>query len=82
MSQGPILENTLTLYMQQLGRGMKKCDGKEYLMVFDLIDNAIILVWWPFLQLSSALHAEQEVQAVALFRRNEHYTSRLPYLVY
>lgn len=29
-----------TLYMQQLGRGMRKCDGKEYLVVFDFIDNA------------------------------------------
>ena len=29
-----------TLYLQQLGRGMRKCQGKEYLMVFDFIDNA------------------------------------------
>lgn len=29
-----------TLYMQQLGRGMRKCKGKDYLMVFDFIDNA------------------------------------------
>lgn len=29
-----------TLYIQQLGRGMRKCKGKEYLMVFDFIDNA------------------------------------------
>lgn len=29
-----------TLYMQQLGRGMRKSQGKEYLMVFDFIDNA------------------------------------------
>jgi superfamily II DNA or RNA helicase len=29
-----------TLYMQQLGRGMRKCEGKKYLMVFDFIDNA------------------------------------------
>jgi superfamily II DNA or RNA helicase len=29
-----------TLYMQQLGRGMRKAEGKEYLMVFDFIDNA------------------------------------------
>lgn len=29
-----------TLYIQQLGRGMRKCEGKEYLMVFDFIDNA------------------------------------------
>lgn len=28
------------LYLQQLGRGMRKCQGKEYLMVFDFIDNA------------------------------------------
>lgn len=29
-----------TLYTQQLGRGMRKCEGKEYLVVFDFIDNA------------------------------------------
>jgi superfamily II DNA or RNA helicase len=29
-----------TLYMQQLGRGMRKCEGKKYLIVFDFIDNA------------------------------------------
>lgn len=29
-----------TIYMQQLGRGTRKCEGKEYLMVFDFIDNA------------------------------------------
>ncbi|KLU62367.1 type-1 restriction enzyme R protein [Peptococcaceae bacterium CEB3] len=29
-----------TLYLQQLGRGMRKSQGKEYLMVFDFIDNA------------------------------------------
>jgi len=29
-----------TLYVQQLGRGMRNCDGKECLMVFDFIDNA------------------------------------------
>ncbi|MEL1135563.1 DEAD/DEAH box helicase family protein [Desulfitobacterium sp. THU1] len=29
-----------TLYMQQLGRGMRKSKGKDYLMVFDFIDNA------------------------------------------
>ena len=29
-----------TLYMQQLGRGMRISEGKEYLMVFDFIDNA------------------------------------------
>ncbi|NMA14759.1 MAG: DEAD/DEAH box helicase [Clostridia bacterium] len=29
-----------TLYLQQLGRGMRKSLGKEYLMVFDFIDNA------------------------------------------
>ena len=29
-----------TLYVQQLGRGMRKSKGKEYLMVFDFIDNA------------------------------------------
>lgn len=28
-----------TLYTQQLGRGMRKCEGKDYLMVFDFIDN-------------------------------------------
>ena len=29
-----------TIYMQQLGRGMRKCEGKEFLMVFDFVDNA------------------------------------------
>ena len=29
-----------TLYLQQLGRGMRLSEGKEYLMVFDFIDNA------------------------------------------
>ncbi len=29
-----------TLYIQQLGRGMRKCEGKDYLVVFDFIDNA------------------------------------------
>nr|WP_300005266.1 DEAD/DEAH box helicase family protein [Tissierella sp.] len=29
-----------TLYMQQLGRGMRLAEGKEYLMVFDFIDNS------------------------------------------
>ena len=29
-----------TVYLQQLGRGMRKYPGKEYLMVFDFIDNA------------------------------------------
>lgn len=29
-----------TLYVQQLGRGMRLYEGKEYLMVFDFIDNA------------------------------------------
>ena len=29
-----------TLYIQQLGRGMRQSKGKEYLMVFDFIDNA------------------------------------------
>lgn len=29
-----------TIYMQQLGRGTRKAEGKEYLMVFDFIDNA------------------------------------------
>ena len=29
-----------TLYLQQLGRGMRLYEGKEYLMVFDFIDNA------------------------------------------
>ena len=29
-----------TLYMQQLGRGMRKYEGKEALMVFDFVDNA------------------------------------------
>ncbi len=29
-----------TLYVQQLGRGMRKCEGKDHLVVFDFIDNA------------------------------------------
>ncbi|AUG56906.1 type I restriction enzyme EcoKI subunit R [Acetivibrio saccincola] len=29
-----------TLYLQQLGRGMRKAPNKEYVMVFDFIDNA------------------------------------------
>jgi superfamily II DNA or RNA helicase len=29
-----------TIYMQQLGRGTRKAEGKDYLMVFDFIDNA------------------------------------------
>lgn len=29
-----------TIYMQQLGRGMRTCPGKEFLMVFDFVDNA------------------------------------------
>lgn len=29
-----------TLYMQQLGRGMRLSEGKEYLMIFDFIDNS------------------------------------------
>lgn len=29
-----------TIYLQQLGRGMRKCEGKECLMVFDFVDNA------------------------------------------
>ena len=33
----------LTLDMQQLGRGMRLSEGKEYLMVFDFIDNASLL---------------------------------------
>ena len=28
------------IYMQQLGRGTRKCEGKDYLLVFDFIDNA------------------------------------------
>ena len=28
------------LYTQQLGRGMRKADGKDHLMVFDFVDNA------------------------------------------
>lgn len=28
------------LYSQQLGRGMRLCEGKEFLMVFDFVDNA------------------------------------------
>ena len=29
-----------TIYMQQIGRGMRKSEGKEYLMVIDFVDNA------------------------------------------
>ena len=29
-----------TIYMQQLGRGMRRCEGKDFLMVFDFVDNA------------------------------------------
>lgn len=29
-----------TIYMQQLGRGMRICEGKDFLMVFDFVDNA------------------------------------------
>lgn len=29
-----------TIYMQQLGRGMRIHEGKEFLMVFDFVDNA------------------------------------------
>lgn len=29
-----------TTYMQQLGRGMRKCEGKTDLIVFDFVDNA------------------------------------------
>ena len=29
-----------TIYLQQLGRGMRKSEGKEYLLVFDFVDNA------------------------------------------
>lgn len=28
------------LYTQQLGRGMRTCEGKDHLMVFDFVDNA------------------------------------------
>ena len=28
------------LYTQQLGRGMRNCEGKNHLMVFDFVDNA------------------------------------------
>ncbi len=28
-----------TIYMQQLGRGMRKAEGKDFLMVFDFVDN-------------------------------------------
>ncbi len=28
-----------TIYMQQLGRGMRQSEGKEFLMVFDFVDN-------------------------------------------
>lgn len=29
-----------TIYMQQLGRGTRKCEGKDNLVVFDFVDNA------------------------------------------
>jgi len=29
-----------TVYLQQLGRGVRKCQGKESLIVFDFVDNA------------------------------------------
>ena len=29
-----------TIYLQQLGRGTRKCEGKEDLLVFDFVDNA------------------------------------------
>ena len=29
-----------TIYMQQLGRGMRTHEGKDFLMVFDFVDNA------------------------------------------
>lgn len=29
-----------TIYMQQLGRGMRICKNKDFLMVFDFVDNA------------------------------------------
>ena len=29
-----------TIYMQQLGRGMRTYEGKDFLMVFDFVDNA------------------------------------------
>lgn len=29
-----------TIYLQQLGRGMRTCEGKAFLMVFDFVDNA------------------------------------------
>ena len=29
-----------TIYMQQLGRGMRTCEGKDCLVVFDFVDNA------------------------------------------
>ena len=29
-----------TIYLQQLGRGMRTYKGKEFLMVFDFVDNA------------------------------------------
>jgi len=28
------------LYAQQLGRGMRLADGKDFLIVFDFVDNA------------------------------------------
>lgn len=29
-----------TIYMQQLGRGTRKCENKSDLLVFDFVDNA------------------------------------------
>lgn len=31
-----------TIYMQQLGRGTRKAEGKDYLLVFDFIDNSTL----------------------------------------
>ncbi|QGT99770.1 DNA/RNA helicase [Candidatus Syntrophocurvum alkaliphilum] len=32
-----------TIYLQQVGRGTRKCEGKEDLLVFDFVDNARML---------------------------------------
>lgn len=42
------------LYTQQLGRGMRLSEGKEFLMVFDFVDNAsqynAVVFYTPFVQ--------------------------------
>lgn len=33
-------------FVQQLGRGLRKTDGKEYLTVIDFIASIIITIWY------------------------------------